>query len=223
MHKHAQPSCIHPKTLYNALMSNTSWYLQQIDLFEGISEAEIMSIAENATSKICAKKELIYTPFEISDSIGILKKGEVTLYNSHRGKRLIIDVLKPGSIFGNISFQEEPSNHFAEVTEDALICFIKLEDFKKIIQQKPELMIRLLKIMSDRLKDYENKLKSGLFDAKEKILHHLDLIERKNKKSLLGKLLPKKTITHELLSQHTGLSRETVTRALNDLKKEGLV
>ena len=30
-------------------------------------------------------------------------------------------------------------------------------------------------------------------------------------------------MTHEVLAQHTGLSRETVTRAIRDLKKEGVV
>lgn len=41
--------------------------------------------------------------------------------------------------------------------------------------------------------------------------------------SLLNKLFGKKSkMTHEHLAQLTGLSRKTVTRAVNDLKKEGI-
>ncbi|MDA1061003.1 MAG: Crp/Fnr family transcriptional regulator [bacterium] len=203
------------------MTNNKAWYLQQIDLFQGISDEEVMKIANKVVEKKCSKKELLYTPFDSNDSICVLKKGEVTLYYSHYGKKLIIDVLKPGSIFGSIDFKEGTNDHFAEVTEDAYICFFTIEDFQKIIQAKPELMIRFLKIMSDRLSDYEQRIKSGIFDAKEKILHHLELIE-KNRNSFLGKL--KKTkITHEKLAAHTGLSRETVTRAITALKKEGRI
>ncbi len=205
-------------------MSNQNdkvWYLKQIDLFQGISDEEIMSIAEKVVEKRCSKKELLYTPFESTDSICVLKKGEVTLYHSHYGKKLIIDVLKPGSVFGAIPFQEGSSDHFAEVTEDAYICFFTPEDFLKIIEAKPKLMLRVLKMMSKKISEYEDRMKTGLYDAKEKILHHLQQSEEKSRK-LFGKFT-NKNITHEKLSQLTGLSRETVTRAITALKKEGRI
>ncbi|PIR55117.1 hypothetical protein COU74_02970 [Candidatus Peregrinibacteria bacterium CG10_big_fil_rev_8_21_14_0_10_36_19] len=200
---------------------NKHWYLQQIDLFAGIPDSEIMSIAKNMKEKTCSKKELIYIPEEENSFIYILKKGEVTLYNSHMGKRLIIETLKPGSIFGNISFEESKSTHFAEASQDSYICIFTAEDFAKILQERPKIMMRFLQIMSDKVQQYENRLKSGLFDAKEKILQQLELQQKANDNPL-NKLFGRKTaITHERLGQLTGLSRETVTRAVNELKKEG--
>lgn len=206
------------------MFQNKAWYLQQIDLFQGISDEEIMQIAKNVIEKRCSKKELIYSPFEPNDQICVLKKGEVTLYHSHLGKKLIIDVLKAGSTFGNINFNSEnQSDHFAEVTEEAYICYFTVEDFMKVLQAKPQIMLRFLRIMSQRLTEYEERIKSGLFDAKEKVLHHLEIIEKKNSKSFLGKILKKKHLTHEELAAHTGLSRETVTRAISALKKDGKI
>ena len=75
--------------------NSTVWYLKQIDLFEGITDEEIMAIAKTVVERSCTKKELLYTPFETTDSICMLKKGEVTLYHSHYGKKIIIDTLKP--------------------------------------------------------------------------------------------------------------------------------
>jgi CRP-like cAMP-binding protein len=198
------------------------WYLKQIDLFHGISDEEIMQIAQKVVEKKCTKKELLYTPFDTSDSICMLKKGEVTLYHSHYGKKIIIDVLKPGSIFGAIPFQENNSEHFAEVTEDAYICFFTSEDFMKVIEAKPRLMLKMLKVMSSKISEYENRMKTGLYDAKEKIIHHLEMMETKTQ-SLFARLIGSKSITHEKLSQLTGLSRETVTRAITALKKEGRI
>lgn len=205
-------------------MDNKLWYLQNLDLFQGIPDEEIMSIANKIVEKKCHKKEVLYTPFETNKYICVLKKGEVTLYHSHQGRKLIIDILKPGAIFGNFGFDESASEHFAEVTEDSYMCFFEMEDFLKIIQAKPEVMLRFMKIMSNRIKDYEHKMKGNLYDAKEKIIHHLEILEDKNRRSLMSRLRPKQIkITHNKLAQQVGLSRETVTRAISDLRKEGRI
>lgn len=200
------------------------WYLQQIDLFRGISDQEIMSIAKKMIEKKCTKKEMIYMPNEANNSIYVLKKGEITLYNSHHGKRLIIEVLKPGSIFGNVSFQKDKTTHFAEATENSYVCVFPIEDFTAILHSKPELMMKFLQIMSEKMQNYERRLKGGLFDAKEKILQQWEIfLEEQKKSNILSKLFGKKLkMTHEHLAELTGLSRETVTRAINDLKKAGI-
>ena len=195
------------------------WYLQQIDLFRGINEKEIMKFATKVAERTCKKGQVIYTPSEIRDSICILKKGEVKLYHSHYGKKLIIETLKPGSIFGNINFEEGKTNHFAEASEEAKVCFFSIEDFMKVIQAKPEITVKLLKIMAKRVKEYEQLIKHGLLDAREKIIHHLEIQERKNN-SLMCMITGKKHLTHEEIAEHVGLSRETVTRAIKSLKKE---
>lgn len=204
------------------MVDHPLWYLKQIDLFNGISDEEIMSIAERVEERQCLKNDFIYTPVDAIDSVCVLKKGEVTLYYKHYGKKLIIDVLKPGSIFGCFSNTSQGNEHFAEVTEPAYVCIFKVNDFLNIVRQKPELMMRVLEVMSIRLSDYEKRLKDGLFDAKEKIMHYLERRYRKQQ-GLLGRLVPYRRLTHEQIAEHTGLSRETVTRGLSALKKQGLV
>ncbi len=159
------------------------WYLQQIDLFNGITDEEIMSIAKKMVEKKCTKKKMIYMPNEINNSIYVLKKGEITLYNLHYGKRLIIEVLKPGSIFGNISFQKSKTTHFAEANEDSYVCIFPIEDFTTILYSKPELMMRFLQIMSEKMQNYERRLKKSLFDAKEKILRQWEIFLEEQKKT----------------------------------------
>lgn len=201
------------------------WYLKHIDLFKGISDSEILSIAETVGGKKCKKGELLYTPHDDTRTIHILKKGEVTLFHLHRGKKLIIDVLKPGAIFGNITFDSSSTDHFAEVTENAYMCVFSVEDFIKVLKAKPELMLQFLQIMSQRIAEYESRMKSNLFDAKEKIIHYLQLLDSKQQnRGFLQKIMSKnRKVTHEKLSEYTGLSRETVTRALQALKKNEVI
>jgi len=199
------------------------WYLKQVHLFKGIPEKEVMKIASKMVEKKCSKKEVLYTPFDENNTVFFLKKGEVTLYHLYRGKKLIMDTLKAGSIFGNIHFEQKKHTHYAEVTQDAYICAFELDEFMEILRNRPELMLKLLREMSERIRTYEDKLKGGLFDAKEKIIHELEMRECQSP-GILDRLFGKDCkITHEKLAQLTGLSRETVTRGITSLKKEGRI
>ena len=204
------------------MASNKLWYLQQIDLFEGLSEAELAQIAHSMQGKHYSHKQLLYTPYADVESVYLLKKGEITIYYSHEGKRLILDVLKPGSLFGNLNFQENKSPHFAEASKDAFVCAFSQQDLIHIFAKHPELVLRFFQYTAQRMGEYEDKMKGMLFDAKDKVLNQLELIQKKQKR--FKWFAPQKiSISHLSLSEHTGLSRETVTRALQALKKEGLI
>ncbi|NCS68209.1 Crp/Fnr family transcriptional regulator, partial [Candidatus Peregrinibacteria bacterium] len=104
------------------------------------------------------------------------------------------EVLKPGSIFGNISFHEGKTTHFAEASQDSFFCIFSIEDFIAIIHSKPELMIKFLQLMSEKMQSYEKRLKRGIFDAKEKIIQQLDVfLEEQKRSNMLSKLLSVKS------------------------------
>lgn len=206
-------------------MTNTKiWYLKQVDLFKDLKGKELKDVALLLHERACSKSEIIYSPFEQADCVYFLKKGEVTLYHLHRGKKVIIDVLGPGSMFGNIGFDRNTnSTHFAEFSEAGFLCLMKMDNFLDLLKRKPDLMINMLAIFSTKINDYETLMKSSLYDAKGKILQQLQIMKEKRQKRFLGGAFLKKVVTHEKLAHHTGLSRETVTRSLLDLKKEGRV
>ncbi len=199
------------------------WYLNRINLFEGVSDTDIMDIAHNMTEKECFRKEILYTPYENVQSIYLLKKGEITIYYSHEGKKLVLETLSPGSLFGNLNFQENKSPHFAEVSKDAFVCIFSQQDFMNIFAKRPELVLKLFQYTAERMGEYEGKMKGLILNAKEKVLHHLNFLSQKQQR-FLG-IFTKRTlrISHEKLAEGCGLSRETVTRALQELKKESLI
>lgn len=200
--------------------SNLFWYLTNINLFKGLNAADLREVASLVDEKTCDKKELLYSPHSGPEEIYILKKGEVTLYTSNEGKRLVLEVLGPDSIFGRLSPEIQNINHFAEVTEDAYICTIPLKKFSKLIAEKPHILLNLLNILAGQLKDYQNKLKENLMTAEEKVLTCLNHQEKKTP-SLLSQWFSSGKLTHAKIAEQTGLSRETVSRIMSRLKKEG--
>jgi CRP-like cAMP-binding protein len=202
-------------------------YLSQFDLFDALSEGELMKDAPSMHGKQYGKGELIYSPHKETNLIYVLKEGEVILYHSHDGKQETFDTIGPGTLFGNFSVESRKPSHFAEATRDSNLCVFPIHDFLTIIRNKPDLMMRFIQSMADRLLDYEKRFKNNLQTAKETIYEELSRLKNKRKRSFLGKFFgnegPPLRLTHEQIASLTGLNRVTVTRSIKELKEEGLL
>jgi CRP-like cAMP-binding protein len=205
----------------------TLWYLKQIPIFKEIEDADLKKMMmDSSDMKWYKQKERVYSAHDSVDHVYVVKEGEVILYRSEDGKRMVIDVLKPGDVFGNISFSDNGGNmNFAEASIDSYVCVFKRENFLALFRQYPELAFRMLRVMSDRLREYEQKLYDiSSSDAKTRIVRQLRSLRYKDAHSILPKMLQRAArLTHERLGEMTGLSRETVTRALVELRNDGKV
>lgn len=202
------------------------WYLKNVELFKGLSDDELGEILEGVLHNQMDTKEFVYTPEELVENVYILKEGEVTLYKTVDGKKIILDVLKPGAIFGNIGFDPESGEqHYAEVTQKAFICTFPHNFFLQIIQKRPDVALRALKVLSKRVSQYEMQIRTlSALQARERILATIHLLNEKEESSILPPILRTATkITHERLGNMTGLTRETVTKQLADLEKDGMI
>lgn len=195
--------------------------LKDIDIYEGISDEEIVCIAKNSHDKELKKKNLIYSPYEDNTNIYVLKKGEVHLYHFVNEKKVVFDILTPGAVFGCFNPAEKRHTHFAECTRDAFLCVTPVKEFLMIVAEKPEMMLRFMQKIAARLKEYEQKLEVSTGSAADKIMYEISRIKGKRSKNFFGKIfnIPLR-ITHEELSYVTGLNRVTITRTLKELKKE---
>lgn len=202
------------------------WHIQNLDIFEGIPKEEIMRISDCVRDVTHPSRALLYTPHELQDRIYLVKQGEVHLYHTRDGRRFVFDIVGPGGLFGNFTEQAAAPAHFAEAAPGTRICIFPVAEFLRIVAARPEATLRLMRRLSERIADYESKLAMAMGDAKSKILSELHRYRAKNKRTFLGQLLVPRggmPLTHERIAQMTGLNRVTVTRALQDIERDGHV
>ena len=194
-------------------------YLSVVDVFQDLSEDERHEVAKAAQMTTCPAGKLFYAPNQYGEVIFILKKGRVQLYRmSSEGRKLVIDTLGPGTLFGEMSLVGTGLHDaFAEAMEESLICVMNRRDVEKLILSKPQVAIRLLDLMAKRLRESEERLEQTLFHEVPSQLAALLL--RLQAEGGSGTI----RTTHEELAEQLGVYRETVTTALNKLKREGLI
>lgn len=198
------------------------WYLKQLDIFKELTPKEITDIGVIVDEKNVSKKEIILEP-EDKNRVYLIKKGQVKLYQlTEDGKRVILDTLGPGSIFGN--FGGEHSQNFAEASSDTFVCIAKRDTFFKMVSGKPNITTRLLDVLFNQVaqaQDYAAAVASGNVLSKLKF-KLLDLANKYGEKEGEKVKITQK-FTHEEIADMIGVSRETVTKLLGALRRKGVI
>src|SRR5215471_8904346 len=194
-------------------------YLSKTDLFCDLSPEELKDVARIATMVTCPAGRIFYSPNEHGEVVFILKKGQVELYRmSEEGRKLVIGTLGAGTVFGEMALTGlRMYDAFAEATEEALICILNRGDAEKLLTSKPKVAMRLVDLLGRRLRETEERLEQTLFhDVPSRLAALLLRLHRETRSDVIE-------MTHEELSEHLGVYRETVTAALNNLRKDDLI
>lgn len=195
-------------------------YLQMVQVFQDLDEAEIQEINRTLTLTTCRRGRILYMPEDTGEILFLLKQGRVQLYRiSPDGKKLVIATIGPGTIFGEMALiGQGMHNSFAEAIEDCELWVMNREDVERLLMSKPQVALRIFEILGRRLKEAETRLEAIAFKGIPARLASLllRLADEQGGDSIEG-------MTHQDLGEQIGTYRETTTQTLNTFKAAGLI
>jgi len=173
------------------------------------------------------KGNIIFYEGDEPNKLYFIKSGFVKLYHlSQDGKDTVIYLYGPGGILGirALTSLDQCLKHNALAITDVEIVTVSRKDYLDILCNYPEYLIDLLHVFIKRLNYTERKLEGFITtDAKTRIASFFsDCAARFGRKNNGFITLPI-PFTHQLISEFVGSARETVTGAMKELEKEGIL
>ena len=173
------------------------------------------------------KGKALYQPNDPIHSIYLLKQGLIKQYAiSENGEVLTINVFRPNSFFPiMLILANQPNKYFFQAETDVLAFRAPTEEVMKFIIKNPDVLLDLTKRLSSAILGLSIRVEELSFNqASERIsLLLLYLAERFGEKTKDSNLIIKLALTHQDLASWTSLTRETVSRQLEQLSKKGLI
>jgi len=191
--------------------------LSENDLFRGLAPDEMGAIAGKFPMATCQRGQLLYAPGETGEALFILKAGSVRLYRlAPDGRKLVLATLGPGTVFGEMAvIGQSMTDSFAEALDECVVCIMSRVDIEQVMTEHPSVAVQMVRLLSTRLHEAENKLQQMAFTPVPERVARL-LLTLSHDGEVAG-------FSHQELADMIGTSRETVSRALVDLKAAGLV
>jgi len=207
-------------------MEQKYWYIKKSDIFSVMSHEEMERLA--GLSFMCEFKKgaTIYLLDEPSEHVFLLKEGTIKISRlGQDGQEIILDIIAPGEIFGEMSLLGEDSRStMAQADEDSLICSIRKGDFFNFFSAHNDLAFKVLKLVGLKRVEIETRLEELAYcSVSQRIASLLTRMGKRHgiKENAGIKIRPR--LTHRDIAFLIGATRETVTDHLNQMKAKGLI
>jgi len=196
--------------------------LRAIPLFSGVSAGDLESIASRLIERRFPKHATIVEEGLTGDYMYVIREGRVKVTKaSEDGREKIMDFLEQGAFFGEMSlFDQAPRSASIKTLEPSVLLALSRRDFLDLLSTSSDLALAVIQELTRRLREADEQASSISFlRVQERTKGLLQRIARPDSK--LGGRYITPVLTHQQIADMIGTSRETVTRALKDLKVGG--
>ncbi|MFI5179916.1 MAG: Crp/Fnr family transcriptional regulator [Thermoanaerobaculia bacterium] len=196
-----------------------------LELFKGVSEADLGRISRLCTQRRYSRGTTIFSEGDPSDAMFIVAEGVVQRVSvSSEGGETILHIFKAGEMFGELLLSEERRAFDAIASTDVLVTVIPRKSFEEILATVPTVARNFIRLLSRRLTRMEQGFAgfghTWSYQRLGKVL--LQLGREHGVETSRGTVIPLR-LTHEDLAKLIGTTRETVSTQLNRFKRMGLL
>src|ERR687889_2059656 len=137
--------------------------LSGVDIFEGLSNEEIREILNDLLRRNAETNlqpgEVFYTPREPDGKLFVLKRGRVRIYKMEGSREFTLEMVDAGTVFGAVAFTPHAlRDAYAEAMEPSVLLAMEREDVERLIKQNPQVGLRMIELLSERLHYYETRM-----------------------------------------------------------------
>lgn len=170
--------------------------------------------------------QIIFDQGQPSDGLYLVVDGRVKVASAVEGGGFaVLDIYTDGDFFGESGLLGRVTHgQTASALEPAALMAWGTAEIEAHVEQEPKLGVALIQMMVQRCLDFEERLRSlAVEKTNERVARSLlQFAER------LGSLTPDGSthippLTHQVLSEYVGTSREIVTSQMNHLRQLGLL
>ena len=193
----------------------------QLSLFAGLTPAELASLAERAVQKRYSAGEVLFHEGEPCSGLFVVAQGSVKIFKTSGAGREIMLAIEsaPSSVAEVPLFDGGPYPAAVSAVDQVVAYHISKQDFQSACRQNPELPLKVLAVVGQRLRQLVRIVESVTFGSVRQRLAGA-LLEFGQQAQGGSFPLP---VTHEELALRLGTVREVVSRNLSRFQAEGLL
>jgi len=171
------------------------------------------------------KGQIIVQPDQPLSQVFYLTEGTVVQYDiSSTGNEVIINTYKPGTFFPmSVAINQVPNTYFFEAASSVALHVVKADEAVTFLKSSPDVTFDLLSRVyngTDGLMRRMAHLMGG--SARTRLLFELINASHRFGKVITGDQV-QLSLNESDFAKRTGLSRETISRMMKELKSDGLV
>lgn len=196
--------------------------IKTTSLFEGLTTAEIETVATLIFEKKFDKGETIFFEGDEADGFYLVSSGQIKVFKMNpMGKEHILHIFGPGEPVGEVPvFSKQPFPATAEAIIKSTTYFFPRNDFVALIEQNPSIALNMLAVLSRRLRQFATQIENlSLKEVPARLAGYLLYIAEEQNNGDVVRL----PVSKGQLASLLGTIPETLSRIFARMSDEGLI
>lgn len=198
--------------------------IRNIPFFSALSPEELEHVDRLIIKKRFAKDQVVLFEEDTANYMYLVYSGKVRVVKlNDEGREQIITIHKKNDSFGEMAILDGKTSPATVIAhEDTIIGLLSKLDFERNLMGNENIRRRIIELLCSRLRDSWAMIKILSFDnAEQRVTAVLERLQE-----LYGVVDDRGVIinvklTHMQIASYASVARETVTRILNRLEKDG--
>ncbi len=209
---------------------DTAPLLASVDVFADLEERELAEIASVAVPRSFERGEILFREGDVGDTCYVVRSGAVIIRRDHAGdsgRSLTLAEFRTGAFFGELAmFGGETRSATAETLEDTTVVALLSSDIQRVMRTSPQIAFKMCAGLADRLRDANERLLQQSFQTVSgrvagTLLGQVVARQKEGDQEEAGDIVVRATQAE--IAQLAGTSRESASRFLASLEREGVV
>jgi CRP-like cAMP-binding protein len=200
--------------------------LRRLPLFTDLSDQELILIAENVRRQRYEEGATIFSEGDLCHELLIVEEGTVRIIKlAPDGRQQLIGLERFGNSLAEVAvFDGGSYPASARAASTTVLLRLPADDFRRICLKKPELALKVFKVLGHRLRHLVSLVEDLSFSTvRGRLVAHLvQLADEKGRRTSHG-IQFELTENNEELAARLGTVRELVSRNLGRLHGAGLI
>ena len=208
------------------MQRNRTWFFRNSPLTGEMSPRDLEWLDTVSETVNARKRESLWMSRQQSDRVFFVRSGLVKIsLISGDGRELTLHLVPRGSLVGELALVGNGVHETqAECYEESVLYTVQRDDFLTLMRRSPPLTHNVMRVIAERRQDIERRVESLIFKTAHARLAglFLRLAVQFGVRDARGVIVNLR-LTHREMAGLIGASRETVSFAILDLRKDGLI
>ena len=203
--------------------------LARTPMFRELSQRDLEQLAQVAVPRTYGKGQVVFRQGDEGDTCYVLRSGSVRVTHDHTdGRTITLAELRPGDMFGERAmFDRERRSATVQALEETTALALLAGDMRRMLLAHPHIAVNMLSWLADRLRAANARIARQSFQtvASRVAGALLAQVQARHENEPDGEP-PREVViraTQSEIAQLAGASRESASRFLARLERDGVV
>src|SRR5262245_49979420 len=200
--------------------------LRTVPVFADLADADVEALARLCTRRHYPKDTVVFFENEEGDFFFMIVEGriKVTILGDD-GREIILSVLGPGDFFGEMALLDnEPRSATAIAAEETELLCLHRNDLQTVLADNRAILTSFIRVLTSRLRKANHQISTlALLDVYGRVARVIMEMAKEEGRRLKDGRIAFRRATHQEIANRIGTTRETVTRMLKEIERQGLI